>query len=151
MARIRLWRWAMATAPDVEARASGEGRLRLMRTMRTVLADWLHVDPDMDVRPDAMSAAVLGVTPVAVEHYMESNGEADLVNLVLDAFEFLDRGLRHVAPTRGHGGSATRPKRGRPDCLRDDPHDRLAMRVQLSIAGRDTRWSRETLDEVGGP
>ena len=83
-----------------------------MRAMRTVFAEWLGVDPETDVRPDAMSAAVLGVNAVAVERYMESDGEGDLVNLFLDAFEFLDRGMRHVAPTRGHGDPAARPKRG---------------------------------------
>jgi AcrR family transcriptional regulator len=115
LAPFMLWRRAMATAPDVEARASGEGRRRVMVALRRVFAEWLGVDPDVDVRPDSMSAAILGVNAVAVERFVESRGTLDLVALLTEAFEFLDGGLRNysttsVAPIK-RGPSQKRPRR----------------------------------------
>jgi AcrR family transcriptional regulator len=97
LASFRVWHQAIATAPDVLARGSGESRRRMRRVMRGIFAEWWGVDPDRDVRPDAMSAAVLGVNAVAVERYVESNGEDDLVALFVVAFDFLDRGLTSAA------------------------------------------------------
>jgi AcrR family transcriptional regulator len=97
LASFRVWRKAIGTAPDVQARGSGESRRRLSRAMRRVFAEWLGVDADLDVRPDAMSAAVLGVNGVAVEKYVDSNGQEDLVALFVVAFDFLARGLGSVA------------------------------------------------------
>ncbi|HEY3941633.1 MAG TPA: TetR family transcriptional regulator [Acidimicrobiales bacterium] len=93
LAPFVLWRRAIATAPDVEARASEEGRQRLMRALRRVFADWLGVDPEVDVRPDAMSSAVIGVNAVAVNRYLASNGTTDLGALFVEAFECLERGF----------------------------------------------------------
>jgi AcrR family transcriptional regulator len=91
-----VWRRAIASAPDVAARASDEGRQRLMVAMRRIFGDWLGVDPSVDVRPDAMSAAVIGVNAVAVERFFESAGKADLPELFVEAFEFLDCGMRQA-------------------------------------------------------
>jgi AcrR family transcriptional regulator len=96
LASFRLWRRAMATAPDVQARAAGESRHRMTEVMRRIFAEWLGVDPDVEVRPDAMSAAVLGVNAVAVDRYVKADGREDLVALFLDAFDFLDRGMRDL-------------------------------------------------------
>jgi TetR/AcrR family transcriptional regulator, regulator of mycofactocin system len=94
LAPFRLWCRAIATAPDVEARAIGESRRVINDAMRRIFAQWLGVDPDVDVRPDAMSAAVLGVNAAAVTRYLESDGKADLVAIYLEAFDFLDSGLK---------------------------------------------------------
>jgi AcrR family transcriptional regulator len=108
LAPFRLWCRAMATAPDVEARATGESRRVISHVLRRIFAEWLGVDPDHDVRPDAMSAAVMGVNAAAVAKYLESDGEADLVAIYVEAFDFLDSGLKHYL----EGNSGRRPADG---------------------------------------
>jgi len=100
LAPFRLWARALGTAPDVEARLREESRRRLTKAMRPVFAEWLGVDPKVDVRPEAMSAAVLGVASVAVDRYLRSAGKADLVQLFLEAFDFLERGLGRYKQAR---------------------------------------------------
>lgn len=95
LAPFRLWCRAMATAPDVAARATGESRREISRVLRRIFAEWLGVDPDHDVRPDAMSAAVMGVNAAAVSRYLESDGRDDLVAIYVEAFDFLDSGLKN--------------------------------------------------------
>ena len=116
LAPFRLWCRAMATAPDVEARATGESRREISHVLRRIFAEWLGVDPDHDVRPDAMSAAVMGVNAAAVTRYLESDGQADLVAIYVEAFDFLDCGLKNYLegnssrqPVLGVQGRAGRP------------------------------------------
>jgi TetR/AcrR family transcriptional regulator, regulator of mycofactocin system len=108
LAPFRLWCRAMATAPDVEARATGESRREISHVLRRIFAEWLGVDPDHDVRPDAMSSAVMGVNAAAVTRYLESDGQADLVAIYVDAFDFLDCGLKNYL----EGISSRRPVDG---------------------------------------
>ena len=117
LAPFRLWCQAMATAPEVEARAVGESRRDTNRVLRRIFAEWLGVDPDNDVRPDAMSAAVLGVNAAAVTRYLEADGKADLVAIYREAFDFLDGGLTNYLKntprrTRGDALVGSRPPAG---------------------------------------
>jgi AcrR family transcriptional regulator len=94
-----LWRAAAATAPDVMDRADGECRRLLRHALAAVIATGLGLDPDEDLQPRVMAAAIESANTVIVDYWL-SRGCAD------DLDALYRTSTAEVAPGRRHSGPA---------------------------------------------
>jgi len=68
-------------------------------------------DPDVDLYPGVVAAAVVGAMRVAMAHWRAASDEASLPDLLTAAFDVLAVGL--TAPDPGSGGAKTTVFRAR--------------------------------------
>lgn len=79
-------------SPALQMRAL-EMHAELRRITTEAIAERMGVDPNADVRPAVIAAAVAGALQATTEHWVASGAEGDLPTLVTSAFELLDGGL----------------------------------------------------------
>ena len=60
-----------------------------------LMAEWLGVDPEEDLRPSVVAATALAAVRVAMAAWMQDEGQGHLPTMVEEALDLLDGGLRH--------------------------------------------------------
>ena len=94
MSTLRLWREAMAEAPASSARMIGERVMVVEALVATICAEAMGVDPEVDVRPHVVAAA-LQAASMAVLRFWSSH------STTTDLFELYDAAYTSVTPEGG--------------------------------------------------
>ena len=84
----------MAATPSLYARSQVQQRSG-EQFVAELMAEWLGVDPAVDLRPGIVAAASLATIRVAFNAWLAGGGEGDLPGMVAKALDLLDGGLRH--------------------------------------------------------
>jgi AcrR family transcriptional regulator len=113
-----LRRWTiMAQTPSLQARSLTRQR-EWEQALTELVAEWLGVDPAVDLRPAVVAATTLAALRVAVADWLAGGGQAHLPTLVAEALDLLDGGLQQgVArppPARRRTGARPETGAGRP-------------------------------------
>ncbi|MFF3568644.1 TetR/AcrR family transcriptional regulator [Nocardia jiangxiensis] len=84
-----LWQQAVATAPEVMDRASGERRRMLEQALAGIIERSFGASPAFDIRPQTMAAALAAANSAVVEFWVRRGGKDDLDALYRAATEQL--------------------------------------------------------------
>jgi AcrR family transcriptional regulator len=83
---LRLWRQAMVEAPASSARVLGERVMVVEALVSEICAEVMGVDPEIDVRPHVVAAALQAASMAVVRHWYEHGAHADLAVLYDSAY-----------------------------------------------------------------
>jgi AcrR family transcriptional regulator len=97
---LRLWRQAMAEAPASSARVLGERVMVVEALVSEICSEVMGVDPDHDVRPHVVAAALQAGSMAVVRHWYDHGARADLAALYDAAYPSIAAaaGALHPAP-----------------------------------------------------
>lgn len=97
--RLFLRATIMRQTPSLQVRGLGHQRAG-EQAVTELMAEWLGVDPEHDLRPGVVAATTLGALRVAFDTWVAGDGESDLLALVADALDLLDGGLQQGVSQR---------------------------------------------------
>ena len=83
----------MRQSPSLEVRSLGHQRVG-EQAVTDLMAEWLGVDPAVDLRPGVVAATTLGALRVAFQAWLADGGTSHLPTLVNEALDLLDGGLQ---------------------------------------------------------